>query len=286
MFWYGTISAMRIAVLFLAAGLAAAAPVTISGTVTAGGITIAGDCDYIASQAFTASDGFTVSGSIPVKVSWPKSGALVMSIEPNDTGQPSNTYYTANCRAPAQSGTGADGKTHSVPASSWVWTWIVLSTSSTLQDVLRFKPPVNSLQYYEASITGASTTITAATHRLGTKPWIAGCWDSDGNPFEVTAVIASNGDITITLTYTEALTCKLTGAGSSANWTYTAAMSGRTVTILATAHNLIRPRLGRCYDSSGNDYEPGGFDVNPANDTVTIMASTESPAFSGSCILQ
>jgi hypothetical protein len=75
-------------------------------------------------------------------------------------------------------------------------------------------------------------------------------------------------------------------AGAGSDWVASVAMSGRSVTILATVHNLINPRLGRCYDSTGQDYEPGAFQSSPASGLVTITATTSAPEFTGTCILQ
>jgi hypothetical protein len=260
-----------------------AQPVVITGTLTGPGRDkLNGYCTYAATATFTASDGSQVA-TATTRVPF-SAGALRVALEPTTTGFPSTSAYSMNCTADPQTVTGTDGKQHTSQGKWGPWTLVVEPTSSTLAQVLRAHRPNPALMSYESTVSGATTTILAATHRLGTFPWVAACVDGSGNVFEPTVAIATNGDITITGTSAMSGTCKLLGAGDDS--VYVAQMSGRTVTVLASAHNLVRPMLAACYDSSGAQYQPGAYTVNLASDDVTIAAATTAPAMSGNCILQ
>jgi len=73
------------------------------------------------------------------------------------------------------------------------------------------------------------------------------------------------------------------GGGGTGLASYVASMSGTSVTILASTHQLgTNPALVNCKDGSGNIYFPGSAVVNGSGD-VTISSSS---AMSGTCILQ
>jgi VCBS repeat-containing protein len=140
------------------------------------------------------------------------------------------------------------------------------------------------LSEYVAALSGTSTTILASTHGLGTIPAVATCKDAAGIVFEPGGIsINGSGDVAITSTSSmSGGFCILTGSAAGTG-EYIAALSGTSVTVLASTHGLgVNVAVPTCYDGSGVVFEPGSITINGSGDVAIVSVSS----MSGSCILQ
>ena len=136
---------------------------------------------------------------------------------------------------------------------SWQHTgnWIVPTTSSVLklQDIWAADPPAPSISIPLPQLQRGGATTNQAM-----------CWNGSA------WAPGSCG-----------------GGGGGGLASYVASMSGTSVTVLASTHQLgVNPALVNCRDSSGNIYFPGAVSINGSGD-VTISSAT---SMTGTCILQ
>ena len=240
-----------------------------------------GTITITATAAFTAADGVRVE-TTPLVVSV-VNGAFSVALEPNDTGVPSGTQYSAVWQL-----TGARLRRDlwQVPTSS-----LGLAVGSVVVSTVTL--PATIIQWQQLGQNGATTGMAPV--------WNGSSWQ----PGYVTGSGAAWGAIVGTLANQADLAAALAGKASAASlaavatsgsygdlsnqpvYAYTATFTGQTaVTVLGTTHGLGTANLTvQCWDAGtpANEVEADTITVDPGSYDVTVNFVA---AQSGKCVVR
>lgn len=130
---------------------------------------------------------------------------------------------------------------------------------------------------YAASVSGTSTSISAATHGLGSTVVVSGCKDASGAALWPDWSVDSSGNVTVTSAVSQSGTCYIFGQSL-----YAASISGTSTSITAATHGLgTGVIVSGCKDGSNNSLAPDWSVDGSGNVTITSAVSQ-----AGTCYLR
>ena len=130
---------------------------------------------------------------------------------------------------------------------------------------------------YAAAISGTSTSISAATHGLGSTVVVSGCKDGSGAALWPDWSVDGSGNVTVTSAVSQSGTCYIFGQSI-----YAASISGTSTSVTAATHGLgTGVIVSGCKDGSNNSLAPDWTVDGSGNVTITSAVSQ-----SGTCYLR
>jgi hypothetical protein len=130
---------------------------------------------------------------------------------------------------------------------------------------------------YAAAISGTSTSISAATHGLGSTVVVSGCKDGSGAALWPDWSVDGSGNVTVTSAVSQSGTCYIFGQSI-----YAASISGTSTSITAATHGLgTGVIVSGCKDGANNSLAPDWSVDGSGNVTITSAVSQ-----SGTCYLR